>query len=97
MPEVLDAAHIVPIDECGEDSIQNAIILRTDIHRLYDRGMFLIDPRDGKISMRSMSKNLSDEYKTLLRNAKLPKGTLNRVRNALQERWRNRPPATGRG
>lgn len=90
-PEVLDAAHIVPVDECGGDSIENAIILRTDIHRLYDRGMFLINPKDGKISK---SRNLSDEYRKLLRNAKLPTETLDRVKEALQKRWENRRPDT---
>ena len=95
-PQVLDAAHIVPVAECGGDSIENAIILRTDIHRLYDRGMFLINPNDGKISKSSMSRNLSRKYKKLLRNAKLPERTLNRVQEALQERWSNRRPDTGR-
>ena len=93
-PEVLDAAHIVPVDECGEDSIENAIILRTDIHRLYDRGMFLINPKNGKISMRG---NFSRKYKKLLRNVKLPERTLNRVQEALQERWSNRRPDPGSG
>ena len=85
-PEVLDAAHLRPVKEGGEELVENGFILRTDIHRLYDRGMFLINPEDGKISM---SRNLSDKYKKLLRNAELPKGTLHRVQKALQERWKN--------
>ena len=95
-PQVLDAAHIVPVAECGGDSIENAIILRTDIHRLYDRGMFLINPNDGKISKSSVNRNLSRTYKKLLRNAKLPERTLNRVQEALQKRWSNRRPDTER-
>ena len=86
MVEVLDAAHIVPVEKGGKDGIYNAIMLRTDVHRLYDRGMFRINPEDGKISM---SKNLSDKYKELLGNAELPDGTRNRVRKALQKRWEN--------
>ena len=96
-PEVLDAAHIVPVDEGGEDSIKNAIILRTDIHRLYDRGMFLINPKNGRISKSSMSRNLSREYKKLPRNATFPERTLNRVQEAMQERWSNRRPDTRGG
>ncbi len=95
-PGVLDAAHVIPVAEGGEDSIKNAIILRTDIHRLYDRGMFFINPKDGKISKSRMSMHLSREYKKLLRNAKLPERTLNRVQEALQERWNNRHPDTER-
>ena len=38
MAEILDAAHIVPVKEVGEDRIENAIMLRTDVRRLYDHG-----------------------------------------------------------
>ena len=34
----LDAAHICPVAAADDDSIHNGMILRTDIHRLYDRG-----------------------------------------------------------
>lgn len=86
MTEVLDAAHIVPVEERGPDNINNAIMLRTDVHRLYDSGMFLIKPKDGTICMRG---DLSDKYKKLLRNAELPKGTLNRVKKALKKKWKD--------
>lgn len=51
MAEILEAAHIVPVKEGGEDSIENAIMLRTDVHRLYDHGMFRINPEDGKVNI----------------------------------------------
>lgn len=86
---MLDAAHLRPVKEGGEERVNNGFILRTDIHRLYDRGMFRINPQDGKICM---SRNLSHNYEKLLRNAKLPERTLNRVQEALQERWNNRRP-----
>lgn len=84
-PEVLDAAHLRPVKEGGEELVENGLILRTDIHRLYDRGLFLINPKDGTIVI---GKNLSKSYKKLLRKP-LPQVTLVRVRKALQENWRN--------
>ena len=85
----LDAAHICPVAVSDDDSIRNGMILRTDIHRLYDRGMFLIDPEDGRVRLNSMDRNLSAEYKKLLKKARLPGRTLRRVNEALQRRWEN--------
>ena len=39
---VLDVAHIVPYYGVESDQIQNAIPLRADLHRLYDRGLLQI-------------------------------------------------------
>lgn len=41
---VLDAAHIKPYSEGGEHSASNGILLRTDIHRLFDDGYVIITP-----------------------------------------------------
>jgi putative restriction endonuclease len=37
--EVLEVAHIVPYYGVESDDIQNAIVLRSDIHKLFDRGL----------------------------------------------------------
>ena len=34
----LDAAHILPVSEGGEHRLDNGLLLRSDIHRLFDRG-----------------------------------------------------------
>lgn len=39
---VLDSAHIRPYAEGGTHEVRNGILLRTDIHRLYDRGYVTI-------------------------------------------------------
>ena len=83
---VLDAAHLRPVEEGGEECIENGFILRTDLHRLFDRGMFFISPEDGTIVF---DKNLSKYYKELLCHSRLPQPTRCRVREALQERWEN--------
>ena len=35
---ILDAAHIRPYDQGGEHDVTNGLLLRTDIHRLFDKG-----------------------------------------------------------
>lgn len=40
MPEVLEAAHIVPFKYHGEDTIANGFPMRMDIHYLFDAGHF---------------------------------------------------------
>ena len=86
-PEVLDAAHLRPVTEGGEECVANGFILRTDLHRLYDRGMFSISPKDGTIA--SIDRDLSKYYKQLLCNSQLPPTTLKRVSKALLKRWEN--------
>ena len=40
--EVIEIAHIVPYYGAASDEIQNAIPLRSDIHKLFDRGLLRI-------------------------------------------------------
>ncbi|MHB9004189.1 MAG: HNH endonuclease [Coriobacteriia bacterium] len=41
---VLEAAHIVPYGRGGEHRVDNGILLRSDLHRLYDRGYVTVSP-----------------------------------------------------
>jgi HNH endonuclease len=43
IPEVLDAAHLAPRAPGGSDDASNGMILRTDLHRLLDAGLLLLD------------------------------------------------------
>ena len=45
MPEVLEAAHIVPFKYHGEDTIANGFTMRMDIHQLFDSGHLRINVR----------------------------------------------------
>jgi predicted restriction endonuclease len=38
IPDVLEAAHIIPVGHGGKDEVGNGFCLRIDIHRLYDAG-----------------------------------------------------------
>ena len=42
--ELVEAAHIVPYSECKDNSVQNGLLLRSDIHTLFDLGYLGIDP-----------------------------------------------------
>ena len=41
--QVLEAAHIRPVADDGSDAVSNGILLRADIHTLFDLGLLTID------------------------------------------------------
>jgi hypothetical protein len=43
--DVLQAAHIIPVHRRGGHSLKNGIILRADLHNLFDRGLLTFDSR----------------------------------------------------
>lgn len=47
VPEVLEAAHIIPFSEgrSCRDFVSNGLLLRSDIHKLFDRLLLSIDPK----------------------------------------------------
>lgn len=46
---VLEAAHIKPFARGGEHSLTNGLLLRSDLHILFDRGYLTIDPDDRRV------------------------------------------------
>jgi len=84
MTEALEAAHIIPSKMCGAEVVGNGILLRSDIHRLYDSGCFVIDPSGTVIVVREVSKN----YGSILTGARLPRKTVQRVSTALAHQWK---------
>jgi len=42
---VLQAAHIRPVDRGGEHRLDNGLLLRSDVHTLFDRGYLGVDPK----------------------------------------------------
>jgi putative restriction endonuclease len=42
---VLEAAHIRPLPSGGEHRLDNGLLLRSDVHTLYDRGYVGVDPK----------------------------------------------------
>lgn len=77
--DVLEAAHIIPASQGGAEVIENGILLRADIHRLYDANLFSINV-NGKIEVKQ---ELEGTYKDLLSNSRLREETLMRIQRAL--------------
>ena len=78
-PDALEAAHIISSKDGGAEVVENGILLRADLHKLYDSGHFLIDP-SGHVAELT---GLSETYRELLSKARLPESTVARVREAL--------------
>jgi putative restriction endonuclease len=55
---VLDAAHIKPYEAGGPHSLSNGVLLRQDVHTLFDRGYVTITP-EHKIEV---SRRIKDEF-----------------------------------
>lgn len=58
--EVLVAAHICPVKDGGSDEISNGLLLRADLHMLFDRGLIAIDSNKMKVLVHK--KLLKSEY-----------------------------------
>jgi hypothetical protein len=84
--KAIEAAHIIDKAEGGaEVAISNGILLRADIHRLYDARRFKIG-QDGSII--DISGEISEKYKGVLNNKKVDERIISRIREALAERAR---------
>jgi putative restriction endonuclease len=55
---VLEAAHIKPYAEQGPHRIQNGLLLRSDLHILFDQGYFTITPDHHVL----VSKRIREEF-----------------------------------
>lgn len=44
VPEMLDAAHVIPVEDDGTDDPRNALLLEAGIHRAFDAGLWAIHP-----------------------------------------------------
>lgn len=84
---VLDAAHVHDVENGGCDEPENGLLLRADLHRLFDKGYFSIRA-DGRLSLHP---KLSPAYAHELRACRLTAETLRRITPYLHER-RDRSP-----
>ena len=55
---VLQAAHIRPLPKGGEHRLDNGLLLRSDVHTLYDQGYIGVDPMHRLL----VSRRLRDEF-----------------------------------
>ena len=55
---MLDAAHIKPFTESGPHRLDNGLLLRTDVHTLFDAGYLTVTP-DLRVRV---SRRIRDEF-----------------------------------
>lgn len=70
-PETLEAAHIIPYAGPSSNHVQNGIILRADLHILFDLNLVQIDPLSYKIEVDAALKG-SQYFKYHGKSLKLP-------------------------
>jgi hypothetical protein len=91
--QALEAAHIMPYRGSLFNHIQNGLLLRSDLHRLFDACMFSIDPRSLRVSL-CRSLQALDDYRQLdgkrIAVSKQPK--LRPALIALQDHWKHFDP-----
>lgn len=57
--EVLEAAHIIPYDGEGTNHPENGLLLRSDLHTLFDLNLLSVDPASYRITLASSLKGSS--------------------------------------
>ena len=56
---VLDAAHITPYTVSQRHELSNGLLMRSDLHRLFDEGYITVDPSDRKVIV---SRRIREEF-----------------------------------
>jgi len=89
VPGTLEAAHIKPVSAGGTHSLSNGLLLRADIHNLFDQGLITIKS-NGRINVHPSLKGT--EYSKLgRRTATVPRSKASRPSNKMiqyhREMW----------
>jgi hypothetical protein len=84
---VLDVAHIIEAGKKGAYTLKNCLLLRADLHRLFDRGQL-------KFSMNGtvvLSPDVKGNYYNEISRKRLPPEVMDHVREALRVRYKRKP------
>jgi putative restriction endonuclease len=77
---VLEAAHIRPFASGGEHALSNGLLLRSDLHTLFDLGYVTVDPKERKVlvshRIREEFENGRDYYELHGRKLAQPQNSL---------------------
>jgi hypothetical protein len=79
----LEAAHVRPVSKKGSFTVDNGMLLRADLHRLFDFGFLAFDPSDGSAWLHS---SCEDDY-PYLAVKELAESDRRRWHQALLARW----------
>ncbi len=56
---VLEAAHIRPYGKGGEHELTNGLLLRSDVHKLFDSGYITVEPEERTVIV---SRRIREEF-----------------------------------
>lgn len=84
-PALIEAAHIRPYAETNDNSAHNGLLLRTDLHTLFDLDLLAIHPVD--MSVHLHPDLLAEGYGSISGKPLLLNGTSGPDQTALSERW----------
>lgn len=82
---LVEAAHITPYALSNDNGVQNGLLLRSDLHILFDLGMLSIHPVDMTISLHRDLRKM--EYAVFHGQRLFVNGTTGPDRSALEARW----------
>ena len=82
----LEAAHLVPVAQNGDEQIENGIILRADLHLLLDAGLIWFEVSDTHAVVKCRQYDTMESYFRKLDGRHLPDKTFRRVMSALRQR-----------
>lgn len=60
IPELLEVAYVLPYSEKKDFSLTNGLLLRADIHTLFDLGMIAIDPESKQLKLNRLLRESAD-------------------------------------
>ena len=83
--ELVEAAHIDPYASTGDDSAQNGLLLRSDLHTLFDLSLLGIEPYSLKLSFHPSL--LATEYMIYSQQSLFTNETRGPSSTALENRW----------
>jgi putative restriction endonuclease len=84
--ELVEAAHIDPYASTGDHSAHNGLLLRSDLHTLFDLSLLAIEPVNLMVSLHPSL--LATEYAVYAQQMIFTNGTAGPSRAALENRWK---------
>jgi len=88
----LEAAHILPYSEGGRHTTDNGLLLRADIHTLFDLGLLFVDPKTKEVVLAPVLQDTAygEELKDVKLNEPYPsEENLKLHQEASWQRWKD--------
>ncbi|MGW6932147.1 DUF4365 domain-containing protein [Lentzea sp. NPDC054927] len=57
--ELIQVAHLIPLKDRGAHSVNDVVLLRADVHQLFDRGLMAVDPATWRVVVSPVLKDVA--------------------------------------